>query len=311
MIYTVTLNPAVDVYFTISKPLQEIEVNRADSQTLKAAGKGINCSLLLDTLSIPSTAVALLGGFSGAFIKAQLQEKKLINVVEIAMKAENRINMKLLQKYTSLSVNASCSPIDETVKKELFACTEMLTADDIVLLSGSLIPGFSEADYIELCRSIKAKQSFLAVDTEMLSLSLLKKIQPDLIKPNLYELSLLLKRDSLSESLYDGLQEVLKYTRSVLLSLGADGAVFCNHEITLRITQQPIQAKNTVGCGDALLAGFIGEYAKTNSLFAALAMGAACACAHAEGNDTALDLIKSYLPKITITLIESLTDLQL
>ena len=107
MIYTITLNPAIDVYFTVSKPLQKIEVNRADSQSIKAAGKGINCSFMLDTLKVPSTAIALLGGFSGAYIKSELEKAEHINVTEITIKTENRINMKLLQRDTSLCVNAT------------------------------------------------------------------------------------------------------------------------------------------------------------------------------------------------------------
>lgn len=304
MIYTITLNPAIDVYFTVTKPLLEIEVNRADSQIIKAAGKGINCSFLLDTLKIRSTAIALLGGFSGAYIKAELEKATHINVIEIAMKTENRINMKLLQRDTSLSVNAAGKAIDSEVKRRLFDCIEQLTADDYVILSGSLIPGFLSADFIELCLRIKAKQAYLAVDTEMLTLELLKKIQPDIIKPNLYELSLLLKREVNEETLLQDIDELLKVSHSVLISLGANGAIYSDSKCTLRLSQKPIQAVNTVGCGDAMLAGFIGEFQKSHSAAAALCNGGICACAHAAAHDDTLSHISSYRDFVTVSEIK-------
>lgn len=304
MIYTITLNPAIDVYFTVSKPLQKIEVNRADSQSIKAAGKGINCSFMLDTLKVPSTAIALLGGFSGAYIKAELEKAEHINVIEIAMKNENRINMKLLQKDTSLSVNAAGKTIDSEVKSQLFDCIEQLTADDYVILSGSLIPGFLTADFTELCLRIKAKQAYLAVDTEMLTLELLKKIQPDIIKPNLYELSLLLKREVNEETLLQDIDELLKVSHSVLISLGANGAIYSDSKCTLRLSQKPIQAVNTIGCGDAMLAGFIGEFQKSHLAAAALCNGGICACAHAAAHDDTLSHILSYRNFVTVSEIK-------
>ena len=304
MIYTITLNPAIDVYFTVSKPLQKIEVNRADSQSIKAAGKGINCSFMLDTLKVPSTAIALLGGFSGAYIKSELEKAEHINVTEITIKTENRINMKLLQRDTSLCVNAAGKPIDQDVKKQLFDCIEQLTADDYVILSGSLIPGFLTADFVELCLLIKAKQAYLAVDTEMLTLALLKKIQPDIIKPNLYELSLLLKREVNEETLLQDIKELSKASRSLLVSLGADGAIYSDSKCMLRLSQKPIQAANTVGCGDAMLAGFIGEYQKSHSAAAALFNGGVCACAHAANHDDTLSHISSYRDFVTVSEIK-------
>lgn len=303
MIYTVTLNPAIDVYFTINEPLQEVEVNRAASQSIKAAGKGINCSLLLDTLSVPSTAVALLGGFSGAFIKEQLLHRRWINLSEVCLKEENRINMKILQKDTSLSVNASGPHIDEAVKAQLFDCLSSLNDTDFVMINGSMISGFTQSDLIALCHFIKKQNAYLIVDMECLSLALLKEIQPDLVKPNLYELSLLLKREIHKDTIQNDLNEILQHTNSILLSLGADGAIYCNKHTALRLIQQKISAVNTVGCGDALLAGFISEYANTRDVVQAMIMGGACGCAHAQDNDGSYEAIKSYFDKLTVSSI--------
>lgn len=301
MIYTLTLNPAVDVFNTISSPLQEEEVNRADSQTLKAAGKGINCSILLDTLKVRSTAVALLGGFSGAFIAEALQKHKLITVCSVPLKGENRINTKLIRKHTSISINALGVTIDHDTKKQLFQTFTSLTEDDCVMLCGSLILGFTDEDLLQLCSLIKQQQAYLIIDCEALTLPLLEKIQPDLIKPNLYELSLLLQRKLTFDNLSAAISEVLSVSEAMIVSLGADGAVYADRSQRLRLTHEKMKVENTVGCGDALLAGFVAGYRQSFQAAEALQLGGACACAHVEANDHTYDQIMSYLNRMRVS----------
>ena len=69
MIYTFTLNPAIDYFLTIRNDLMVDEVNRGSDAIYKAGGKGLNVSKILSLLDIPSKAVALLGGFTGDFIR--------------------------------------------------------------------------------------------------------------------------------------------------------------------------------------------------------------------------------------------------
>ena len=73
MIYTLTMNPAIDYYMQIDTDLIDGEVNRANEIQFKAAGKGINVSVVLNELKIDSVAIALLGGFTGYFIKEQFE----------------------------------------------------------------------------------------------------------------------------------------------------------------------------------------------------------------------------------------------
>ena len=56
MIYTVTLNPALDYHMYIDN-LQLGEVSRAQSVSLNYGGKGINVSALLTRLGIPNLAL--------------------------------------------------------------------------------------------------------------------------------------------------------------------------------------------------------------------------------------------------------------
>ena len=72
MIYTITLNPAVDYQMEFSDPLHSKGVNLADHAYLHAGGKGINGSMLLSNLGIHSTVLSFLGGFTGSYIEEQI-----------------------------------------------------------------------------------------------------------------------------------------------------------------------------------------------------------------------------------------------
>lgn len=64
MIYTVTLNPALDYILRLPR-LSSEDVNRADSAQLLCGGKGINVSMVLSGLEVPTRALGFVAGFTG------------------------------------------------------------------------------------------------------------------------------------------------------------------------------------------------------------------------------------------------------
>ena len=64
MIYTVTLNPAID-YVAHVEEMRPGSVNRLQSEEIHCGGKGINVSLVLREFGIPSRALGFLAGFTG------------------------------------------------------------------------------------------------------------------------------------------------------------------------------------------------------------------------------------------------------
>ena len=72
MIYTVTLNPALDK--TVQIPSFRLgEVNRISAMRTDPGGKGINVSKVLRELGEPSVAAAILGGAAGQKIESALR----------------------------------------------------------------------------------------------------------------------------------------------------------------------------------------------------------------------------------------------
>jgi 1-phosphofructokinase len=118
----------------------------------------------------------------------------------------------------------------------------------------------------------------VAVDSSGPPLAESLRAQPDLVKPNLHELSELTGQvpQTLGEVI-DAAQEVRRRgARTVLASLGGDGAVLVDAEGALW-GQAPVQkVVSTVGAGDAMLAGYLScRQGRTQALASALQWGAA------------------------------------
>ena len=74
MIYTCTINPSLDYYMEFDQPFEAEKTNRSQLEYYEAGGKGINVSIVLNNLMIPSRAFGFLGGFTKDFYISLLQK---------------------------------------------------------------------------------------------------------------------------------------------------------------------------------------------------------------------------------------------
>ena len=138
MIYTVTLNPALDKSVTVENFLPNA-VNRISKVRVDAGGKGINVSKVLISLGCPSVATGFLGGAAGEAITRALSTEKIENAF-IRIEGETRTNIKIFDpvRHTYTDINEpgpeiSAEATDE-LKKRLRALAK---AGDTVLFAGS------------------------------------------------------------------------------------------------------------------------------------------------------------------------------
>ena len=68
MIYTITLNPALDYIIAIEQ-IQLNEINTSQDEHILPGGKGINVSIILKRLGVESTIIGFISGFVGEEIK--------------------------------------------------------------------------------------------------------------------------------------------------------------------------------------------------------------------------------------------------
>ena len=304
MIYTITLNPAIDYFITLNETLLVDEVNRGSHEIYKAGGKGLNVSKILSVMNIPSKAIAVLGGFTGQYIQDSFEEDPNIEMIPIPVDGMNRINMKANYGKKALCVNGSGPVANDCTVQFLLDEIAKITADDIVIISGSVMHGFPDDFVTALAQAVHQRNAKVVIDMEQITMEQLKECRPYLIKPNLYEFQLLFENDEINESNID---EYLKKANeigieNILVSLGKDGAVLSNAHGIFRLDQPRTVLVNKVGAGDAMLASFIGKLSQGYSSEEALQWGGAAGNATASKiEDITMRDIEGYLPQMKVS----------
>ncbi len=284
MVYTVTVNPALDYLIEMPK-LQIGEINSSKKEIMMPGGKGINVSIILKELGIDSIALGFLGGFVGEEIERKVKRHD-IKTDFIKIGEENsRINVKIATPYEETAINSKGPFIEEKYIELLYKKIEMLENGDILVLSGSIPKEMSKDIYQNICKKVEKKYVKIIVDTRGDTLLRTLQYQPFLIKPNQDELGEIfdVKIASKEEAIQYAKKLQQNGARNVLVSMGSEGAVLLDEngnsyngeKISI---ENPI---NTVGAGDSMVAGFIAGYEKFKNYEKALKLGMAAGTATA------------------------------
>lgn len=280
MVYTVTLNPALDYYLNIDELSNDVQI--ANSSAIDFGGKGINVSVILSRLDVDTIALGFKGGFSGEKLCSLLENEKIkTDFLEIS--SDTRINVKITgaKPFTVNSNSTDITMNDEQKLIEKLACVQN---GDYLVLAGSIPKSLGSLAYERILASLENKNIQLVVDTSGEALMSILKYNPFLIKPNNFELEEVLKCElKTKEDYIDGAKQLQSMgAKNVMVSLGKKGMLLVaeNGEIL----EEPIiegKVKNTNGCGDSAVAGFIAGYLKNKSYKDALHLASVCANATA------------------------------
>lgn len=256
MIYTLTLNPSIDLYQELDS-FQEGTIHHPSQQFYTIGGKGINVSLFLKQLGVLSVPITICGGFTGDYLQKELSKK--FHPIIISSKTPTRICVKWKTGAQETAINPIGKPLPEEVLMKLKEILQKLTSEDILIVSGS-----GEArDYKFLLDGVQCK---LILDVSGKTLLELADIHTFLVKPNDEELA------EVSTDEDTAYQMLLRQADMILHTKGADGAILVTRS-------QQFQMKaigailNSVGCGDAYLAGFIKTYLESYDLEKSLRFG--------------------------------------
>ncbi len=283
VIYTVTLNPALD-YVVWLDELQPGKLNRTSQGQTYPGGKGVNVSIVLHTLGVPTQAMGFAGGTAGKALCEALNGMGVPSAFLQLKNGETRINVKL-QAQEETEVNGIGPILGEEDLQALIKKLEVLRPGDILVLAGSLPQGLAADTYARLAEAAAQRGARAVVDTcgDVLKQALAAK--PFLIKPNRAELSGLLRRAmGTVEQVERAAREVQAMgAQNVLVSLDKGGAALLLADGTFVCQPAPKgNAVNTVGAGDAMVAGFLAALEQDDDLRKALdwglAAGTAAAC---------------------------------
>lgn len=274
MVYTLTLNPAIDYIVNVDNYKQG-EVNRTSGEKLLAGGKGINVSTVLKNLGSDTKALGFLAGFTGEIIRKMLDEDKIKNDFIFLENGYSRINVKL-KTDEETEINGQGPEISEKFLNELYKKLAYIKSGDALVLAGSIPKSISSDIYCEILEKLSDKSILTVVDAtgELLKKSL--KYNPFLIKPNRSELEELCghKLETLDD-ISDAARELKKAgAKNVLVSLGADGALLVTEDNQV-ICRKAVKGNviNSTGAGDSMVAGFIYGWLEKDDYSYALDMG--------------------------------------
>lgn len=135
---------------------------------------------------------------------------------------------------------------------------------DVVAMSGSVPKGLDGTAYQRLVRICKEAGKKVILDTSGKLLEMGIEAKPTMIKPNIDEIRMLTGKscDNFQDMVDAAKQIHADGVEIVAVSLGGDGSfVVCDDGI-FRARVPKIDAVNTVGCGDSMIAGFALDLAK-------------------------------------------------
>lgn len=263
MIITVTPNPAVDRTLYLDTFLHH-GVNRVRDVLDEPSGKGVNVALALHRAGTPACAVLPIGGGTGDELTRLLAATGLpTRTVPIA--GAIRTNLSLVEADGSTTKINEPGPTLTPAEADALL-TEVEAASrpgDWVAYCGSLPAGFGSMTLRIAIERNRRSERLVAADTsehalrEVLAGS--GRELPHLIKPNLHELASVTHQPlrTLGDVVTAAEQLVVRGVSAVLVSLGADGAVLVDSSGALHGSAPVPRVVNTVGAGDALLAGYL------------------------------------------------------
>ncbi len=265
MIYTLTLNPALDYDMYLDEDLKLENLNLAREVNFRAGGKGINVSKVLKNLGLESTAIGFVAGFVGDFIIKDLEKEK-IKTEFVELEGYTRINVKVNANDKETELTGVSPEIPKEKLEELIGKMSDLKDGDILVLSGSIPSSVSSSIYKELSGKVKADVE-IVLDTRG---NLLQENMHNnfFIKPNIHELREMFggKIETKSEIVEKCKFFLERGIKNVILSRGGEGALLINKDCVLEASVPKGNLINSIGAGDSMVAGFIAGYVKGMSL---------------------------------------------
>ena len=258
---TVTLNPAIDQTIRLDR-LCPGAVHRGHGVSFHAGGKGVNvASCLADWGGDAVTASGLLGLNNISHFEALFSAKRITDAF-IRIPGETRTNIKLSHDGETTDINLpGLTPGPQALDAVISRITSLATAGTLALLAGTLPGGVDDHVYATLTEVLTKRGARVLLDTSgpALKAALAGAVQPFCVKPNRAELEHFAGHslDSDATLIEAARRLTARGVRLVVVSLGAEGAMFVTQHQVIHAALPALRVTSTVGAGDAMVAGIM------------------------------------------------------
>lgn len=284
------------------------EVNRVKECTYVPGGKGLNVSKPASIYGAEVVATGFAGGHAGAYIEDALKPFGIRSAF-YHVDAESRSCINIWDEVNQ--VQTEFLEPGFTLTEEDFAGFEakfrqLVQEAKVVAMSGSVPKGLDGTAYQRLVKIVKDAGIPVILDTSGKLLEMGIEAIPTMIKPNIDEIRMLTGKrcDDISEIIEAARAIHERGVKIVAVSLGADGSLAVGDDGIFRARVPKIDAVNTVGCGDSMIAGFALGLSKGLPLEETLRLASAISAAAAMREETGffvMEDMEKLLPQIEIT----------
>ena len=289
MIYTLTLNPAIDREFTVNTVEFDTVLQAIESQ-VDFGGKGFNVSRLLKSMGTPSMAIGFVGGRAGEQMRDGL---RLLEITTdfVWISEETRTNISIVTQSPNhyIKVNEKGPLVDESKQRELLGKIESIAqSGDWWVLAGSLPPGVPDSFYAQITDILNDRKAITILDTIGESLRLGCGAKPFLVKPNAEEACHLtgLPVENTAQVALAATEIRKMGAQNVVISLGKKGALLQTSDGSWLVHSPKIKEKNPIGAGDSMVGGLVWALAQGHPVKESLGWGAASGAATASMSGT-------------------------
>lgn len=258
MITAICMNPSFDK--TVEVDAMELgEVNRIRTSRTDMGGKGINVAVVARRLGLKCQCIGVMGEEGSERLQGMLNREGMEHAF-LTVPGSVRTNTKIVSRDGKgvTELNEPGAPMNPEQLKAFFdLAREKAASGRYAVLTGSLPPGCPQGTYRELMHALEGVNCILDVGGKELELG--AEAHPFLIKPNLSELeaTLGLELRTLRSIRDAALIFLRKGVQHVVVSMGSMGAMYVSKEKTLFAPALRVEAKSTVGAGDAMIGGLL------------------------------------------------------
>ena len=313
MIYTFTLNTAVDRIIYFEEELERKKNNKISRYLYDVGGKATHVPIILSQLGIDNIATGFIGTEKGELL-TELLEKYNVKSEFIVQEGKTRESFILVDnsgKGSFMITEKGFTVSEESYGKITAYMNEKLKKGDVAVFAGSPPPGIDVEKYRKLLKAANEMEAKLFIDCSGKFLKTAILENPFLIKPNKDEFEEFIAKTGISdENEYIPYMEKLldSGVKNVLLSLGKDGSMLAmeNREI-FRIYPPKIKEVNDTGAGDSFVGGVVAGIAKGGDLLEAVKSATAISASKvASGMSSGFDNeeVKEFLKEIKIKKIK-------
>jgi 6-phosphofructokinase 2 len=278
MIVTITLNPCLDKYITVTH-LEMEETNRSQHIRQYAGGKGLDVSRAIHEMGGATLAYSFAGGNEGVTLTTLLQQEGVpFHFIPINDETRSCYFINELEPARQLRISTP-GPIISS--KEVNNLTRLVWQTQpppaMLVCGGSVPPGLPDNIYASIIRKARQHGIKTMLDSSGVSLKEGIKAKPFLIKPNRKEAEELLGKSlNTTTAVAGAAAEIVRMGVEIaVISMGKKGLIAADKSEIIRAIPPEVTPVSSVGAGDSTVAGFAISLAGGESLLQACRLATA------------------------------------